>query len=225
MKRILWISRRKPTLEQQKVLDTIFGRTKIVYYKRIVDAEEIPRLMEFFKCDEIVGTFDVVFYKRLIDMGIRPIKAVEQKIRPHEYKFKYFVRILNVEFSKLEKTESYKILLWFSRHQILDSEYAELNRFYKNFDIVKYHQIVNNSDDILSIMKNFRADEIIVVVEPTMYKDLIDKGVKPIKAVMKRVCANGRYVKEFAYFVRVEEFDYVILRPKVRPKDLYSMKS
>jgi len=195
-------------------LEKIFGNVKIVYFWRIITSQEALDLMERFRCKEIVGTFNVAFYKDLLDAGVYPIKAVEQKIRAGVYKFLYYIRIYDVQYEDLKPVKrGYTRVLWLSRHKMTEDEYLELKRIYGNVDVIHYYKIIHKADEVRSLMKRFNADEVITVIAPQLYRDILRLGIEPIKPLM----VYGKFDK----YVRIKKFEYYVLKPK----SLYSLKT
>jgi len=206
-KRILWISKRRPTDVQVEELKRIFGEVDIVYHWRIVTPEEVLSLMEIFRCDELIGTFNIAFYRELLDAGVYPIKAVEQKVGTSRYKFKEYIRIYDVQYEDLKPVDrEYTRVLWLTRHKITDDEYYELERIFKKMDVIQYYQIIHSARDIKNLMERFNADELVTVIAPQMYRDILRIGIEPIKPLM----VYGKFDK----YVRIKKFAYYVLKPK-----------
>lgn len=105
MKRILWFSRHKPMLEQARDLgENVFHETVeiIQKHKEIKNGLEVKEIMEEINADEVVVVLPINLISQLIAHGIRPYRAVMERVVGDKNKFrhKYFERIDEVYMEK-----------------------------------------------------------------------------------------------------------------------------
>jgi hypothetical protein len=108
-----------------------------------------------------------------------------------------------------------KRILWFSRHEPLPSQRAELDRLFPGNTLVVVPDGFRNANDILRTYERLRGDDLVLIAPLTVVKHLVGHGVKPIWSDMRVVPAddptaelyfNGRAYK-FAGFRRVTSVD------------------
>ena len=100
-KKVLWLSRHKPSALQQKVLEEKIGEVDIFpLTANVRDASEVHELMAAGGFEEIVAVLPINILADLTERGIYPIKAVmnrHQNITGEtRFKFSHYERIKKV---------------------------------------------------------------------------------------------------------------------------------
>lgn len=108
-----------------------------------------------------------------------------------------------------------KKIIWFSRHDILPSQVAELKRLFgDDVQIMRDPNPFSNADEVVERFKMLGADEMVIVAPLSVISALCDRGIKPLHAEMKEVPLEQAEVvaKNRGYqFVRFRRIKRVVL--------------
>lgn len=101
-KRILWLSRHSPTIEQKQNLEQTLGESidLIQVSTTVKSAYEVRNIIDKHECDDIVAILPLTIIAQLCNIGIHPIRPVSsQKQVNGEIITDYnsFVRVEKVE--------------------------------------------------------------------------------------------------------------------------------
>ena len=101
-------------------------------------------------------------------------------------------------------------IVWFSRHDPLPSQVAELRRLFGEVEISQDPNPFASAEDIVARFRAIGGDEMVVVAPLSVFGRLCDLGIRPLWAEMERVpieeaevVASGRSYR-FVRFRRVK---------------------
>ncbi|MEM0377173.1 MAG: hypothetical protein QXI90_05320 [Thermofilum sp.] len=106
-------------------------------------------------------------------------------------------------------------VLWVSRHPPCSAEKEELRRvFGESVMVIHYSSRVRDAQHVLQLKEMFGADEVVVILPPTIVKRLCEIGLHPIIPEVEQVDDSGDFDFEdkghryrFRRFVRVEKVE------------------
>lgn len=111
-----------------------------------------------------------------------------------------------------------KRILWVSRHSPLPNQLKELDRIFKDYEVVQYNGFIRDAKHVVELMKSYKADEVVTILPMTIiYHLLKEEGIEPIFPEMERVTGDdydyvdpgtGKRYK-FKRFVRIIDFEIV----------------
>ena len=93
-------------------------------------------------------------------------------------------------------------LLWLSRHPMTKKQRRELEDYFGgDFEIVQKSCRINGGKDVKHLMKRYNCDEVFVVLPYELKQELVELGIHPIQANIKRVGVkrNGKKKKVFRH--------------------------
>jgi hypothetical protein len=102
-------------------------------------------------------------------------------------------------------------IVWFSRHEPIPSQIAELKRLFgDDIEIIQDPKPFSSAEEIVERFRTMEGDEMVVVAPLSVMGRLCDLGIKPLWAEMEQVpveeaevIANGRGYR-FVRFRRVK---------------------
>ena len=104
-----------------------------------------------------------------------------------------------------------KIIVWFSRHLPTHSQLSELNLLYPNHLLRIDTRAFDGADDVVERFHALSGDEMVVVAPLTVIRELVKRGIRPLRAVMEQcaevdaeVSVNGRHYR-FLHFNRITD--------------------
>ena len=109
-KRILWLSRHSPTIEQQQSLESILGEPLdlIQVSTTVKSAYEVREIIDKQNCDDIVVILPLNIIAQLCSIGIYPIRPVQSQKEVNGKTitdYNSFVRVENVEVTQRNLTK------------------------------------------------------------------------------------------------------------------------
>lgn len=111
-------------------------------------------------------------------------------------------------------------IIWLSRHEPLPAQVAELKSAFGEVDIVQESRTWTDVEDIVNMLNTIKYDDIVVVLPESIIRKLIDRNIKPLRAVMQQlppgepfnkdtdVMVNGRHYR-FMEFRRVLRYEFI----------------
>ena len=83
-------------------------------------------------------------------------------------------------------------ILWISRHEPLPAQEQELKEIFGEVEIIRYKFTVRDVDHVLALKKALKADELVCVLPLSILRQLCERGVHPLMAVMEaiHICEN-----------------------------------
>ena len=106
-----------------------------------------------------------------------------------------------------------KKIVWLSRHDPQKSQIEELKKFFGAVEIVQVSAVINNVSEIIKIMEENGAEEIVVVLPPNLISELLRLGVKPLRAVMERILHDDGSVEfKHSHFERIIKIEIITKR-------------
>ena len=101
-------------------------------------------------------------------------------------------------------------ILWLSRHEPQPVQVEELEKIFGTVDIIQVSTVINKVDEIIQIMKENNADEIVVVLPLNLISELLRQGVKPLRAVMERILKEDGDVEfRHSHFERIMKIEII----------------
>ena len=110
-------------------------------------------------------------------------------------------------------------ILWFSRHQVEEDQVQELRDLYApdKIEIIWIPDGYGSDevDKIVTELEKYDPVDLVVVMPIPMLAELSRRGVKPLRAVMKRrVKPDGNKVFSHIKFERYDRVEIKIVEPK-----------
>lgn len=110
-----------------------------------------------------------------------------------------------------------KTILWISRHPILPKQKQELRRIFGECEVWQFKNKVRDIAHIFELIQKSKADEVVTVLPLSIIMQLVERGIKPLYAVMKSTNPeDADYIDEgtgraykFTKFVRIVKFEMV----------------
>lgn len=103
-----------------------------------------------------------------------------------------------------------KKILWLSRHEPQNEQIAELLQVFGEVEIVQVAKNIQSGNDVLQLMQDTGADEVVAVLPIPLLQEVLRLGVRPLKAVMKRTLHEDRPATfEHDHFERIERIEVV----------------
>lgn len=109
-----------------------------------------------------------------------------------------------------------KHILWLSRHSPEEIQKKQLQDKFGEIDYCEKSVSINNADDVIKLMKDCNADDVVAVLPIGIMADLTKKKIKPIRANMERIIKGkdekGQDIVEFKHikFERVNKVNIEI---------------
>lgn len=112
-----------------------------------------------------------------------------------------------------------KKILWLSKHRPLDSQQEELKALYgQDCQIVIDQEPFRSVEDIIDRIERIKADDIVLMAPLTMCRKLLELGIQPLYAEMRRtLLSRAEVVKtrrdgstpgyEFVKFLRLTNIE------------------
>ena len=101
-------------------------------------------------------------------------------------------------------------MLWLSRHEPQEEQVEELERVFGEIEIVQVSKTVSGAIDVLSLMQEHSADELVAVLPIGLMAELTERGVHPIRAVMSReVNDKGEAIFKHDHFERLMRVSFL----------------
>jgi len=95
-------------------------------------------------------------------------------------------------------------ILWLSRHAPQSAQINELEDVFGEVEIIQVAAIVNNADDVISLMRKYKVDDIVAVLPLTIIAAITYRGIHPIRAVMKKSNEGSETTFIHDHFDRIE---------------------
>lgn len=90
----------------------------------------------------------------------------------------------------------YKIL-WLSRHNPTPAQKKELRRVFGTPILIQQPITISSGKEVKDLMEKYQCGDVVVVLPPDLLQDVVQCGIKPLRAVMDR--KTGKHL----YFERV----------------------
>jgi hypothetical protein len=101
-------------------------------------------------------------------------------------------------------------LLWLSRHDPFKEQVKELNEIFdESLEIIMHRNAVKTGSEVVQIMKRNKADEVCAVLPINLIEEIMNLGVQPIRAQMRRIISKKGVVFVHNHFYRVKKLDMV----------------
>jgi len=101
-------------------------------------------------------------------------------------------------------------VLWLSRHEPQEEQIKELEKVFGGIEIVQVSKTVSGAMEVLKLMQENETDELVAVLPISLIAELTEKGVHPLRAVMKReLNEEGEAIFTHEYFERVMRVDII----------------
>jgi len=102
-------------------------------------------------------------------------------------------------------------VLWLSRHAPTKEQIDTLSeKLGKPLQIFQYSVTINRAEEVIELMKLCMCTEVVTVLPINLLASLLKLGVKPIRAVMRRVITeNGEAYFHFEKYVRVTKVEII----------------
>jgi len=101
-------------------------------------------------------------------------------------------------------------VLWLSRHEPQEKQIKELEKVFGGIEIVQVSKTVSGAMEVLKLMQENETDELVAVLPIGLIAELTEKGVHPLRAVMKReLNEEGEAIFTHEYFERVMRVDII----------------
>lgn len=112
-----------------------------------------------------------------------------------------------------------KKILWLSKHRPLDSQQEELKALYgQDCQIIIDQEPFRSVEDIIDRIERIKADDIVLMAPLTMCRKLLELGIQPLYAEMRRtLLSRAEVVKtrrdgstpgyEFVKFLRLTNIE------------------
>lgn len=88
-----------------------------------------------------------------------------------------------------------KRILWFSRHEPQQKQVEDLHEIFGDIEIIQESKSVSSAKEVVEIMKLHGCDEVVAVLPMHLYAELLSFGIKPLKAIMKRIIKENDSVE------------------------------
>jgi len=113
-----------------------------------------------------------------------------------------------------------KTILWLSRHQATETQIQELQQIFNTkINIIQIGITINDAKEIVDLIGKYKCNEIVAVLPIHILARLVEYGIKPIHAVMKRIIhTDGGVTFEHDYFERVKKID--VISQKLTPREV-----
>jgi len=97
-----------------------------------------------------------------------------------------------------------------SRHEPQEEQIRELEGIFGEIEIVQVSKTVSGATEVLELMREHGADEIVTVLPLGLVAELTEKGVHPIRAIMNReVNDKGEAIFKHDHFERVMRVSFL----------------
>jgi len=97
-----------------------------------------------------------------------------------------------------------------SRHEPQEEQIRELEGVFGEIEIVQVSKTVSGAMEVLELMQEHRADEVVAVLPLGLVAELTEKGVHPIRAVMNRELNDkGEAIFKHNHFERVMRVSFI----------------
>lgn len=97
-----------------------------------------------------------------------------------------------------------------SRHEPQEEQVRELEGVFGGVEIVQVSKTVSGAVEVLSLMQEHRADELVAVLPIGLMAELTERGVHPIRAVMSReVNDEGEAIFKHNHFERLMRVSFL----------------
>jgi len=101
-------------------------------------------------------------------------------------------------------------VLWLARHEPQEEQIKELEKVFGGIEIVQVSKTVSGAMEVLKLMQENETDELVAVLPIGLIAELTEKGVHPLRAVMKReLNEEGEAIFTHEYFERVMRVDII----------------
>jgi len=101
-------------------------------------------------------------------------------------------------------------VLWLPRHEPQEKQIKELEKVFGGIEIVQVSKTVSGAMEVLKLMQENETDELVAVLPIGLIAELTEKGVHPLRAVMKReLNEEGEAIFTHEYFERVMRVDII----------------
>jgi hypothetical protein len=105
-----------------------------------------------------------------------------------------------------------KVIVWLSRHHPAPKQLQELERLFPGHRLITDTRAFDSVDDIITRFHSYKGDEMVVVAPLTVIRELVKRGIKPLRSEMKQVphsldpdvTYSGRSYR-FLYFTRITD--------------------
>jgi len=104
----------------------------------------------------------------------------------------------------MEEQHKERIILWISRHPITREQESELREAFGEIRLRSVYRTMFSVNDVIELIREARADEVVVNL-PLMYvAQLITKGYRPIRSVSTpHRTEDKKVIREHDHFERV----------------------
>lgn len=115
---------------------------------------------------------------------------------------------INSLYNKNKGGEIMKRILWLSRHEPDEEQVEELEFKFGPVEIIRESNYYSDSEEVIDLMDKVDADELVVVLPIDYLSEIVDRGVQPLIAIMRRYY-NSNDKAEFSHerFVRVNDLE------------------
>jgi hypothetical protein len=100
-------------------------------------------------------------------------------------------------------------ILWISRHDIDPKQRIELINIYGEHKLIHARCNIKDLEDILDLVKQHDAQEIVAILPIKLYQELANKGFKIIKPIMKREKTALGISFQFSHFEKIDKVEVV----------------
>lgn len=115
-------------------------------------------------------------------------------------------------------------MLWLSRHEPQEEQVSELERIFGEVEITQVSKTVSGTPEVLNLMQEHGAEELVAVLPIGLIAELTEKGVHPIRAVMKReLNEKGEAIFSHDHFERIMQIG-IISHPLEEEAKLWECK-
>lgn len=83
-------------------------------------------------------------------------------------------------------------IMWFSRHEPIPKQIAELERLFGDVEVVQDPNPFSGADDVVRRFRESGADEMVIVAPLTVIDQITKQGIQPLYAEM-RLVEEGPY--------------------------------
>lgn len=78
-------------------------------------------------------------------------------------------------------------IMWFSRHEPIPKQIAELERLFGDVEVVQDPNPFSGADDVVRRFRESGADEMVIVAPLTVIDQITKRGIQPLYAEMRLV--------------------------------------
>lgn len=199
MSRILWISQHPPLEIQKRELKNLFGAETEIVHRSWRNAQRIASRFRADNYTDIVCVVPLATLDHICRQGVNPLWA-QMSEEPvggrepdlslpdgREFWFDSFKRVREVgleeEPEKAKRNDKQYRILRMTQHRPSQSEIDELKRIFGSEVQVDTDQ--HEFEDAQEVRERFQAsgaDELVLVAPYSVYKDLCQEGIEPLRA-------------------------------------------